>query len=167
MTPSLKPIAASLGTTDFVLRLCLAKLKEEDARQRVQHNQGPSIAWAVGHLLDHRTKMLLLLGVLKENPYTERFTATGATDGSGYPDLADFQRQWDMVAAELNAALEAATEETLAQVVEKGPHGEKTVLDQLVFLTWHDAYHMGGVGRIQRELGYPGLADLAMAAAAA
>ncbi|MCX6593723.1 MAG: DinB family protein [Acidobacteria bacterium] len=167
MTPLLKPIAASLGTTDFVLRLCLAELNEEDARQRVRHNQGPSIAWQIGHLLDHRTKMLALLGAPKENLYTERFTDKGATEGSDYPSLAEFQRQWDATTAELRAAMETATEETLAQVVEKGPHGEKTALDQLVFLCWHDAYHVGGVGLIQREMGYRGPAELAMAAMAA
>ena len=167
MTPILKPIAASFGTTNFILSMCLGDMKEQDARKRVRSDEGPSIAWEVGHMLDHRYKILGLLGVAKESPYTAKFTATGATDGNDYPATADYQQQWKEVSAELDAAMEAATEESLGRIVESGPHGEKTALDSIMFLTWHEAYHVGAVGGIRKELGYPGPAELAMARSAA
>ena len=166
MTPILKPIAANFRTTNFIMSLCLGDLKEQDARARARNGEGPSIAWEVGHMLDHRCKMLGLLGIAKESPYTAKYTATGATDGRDYPDTADYQRQWKQVYAELDAAMEAATEESLNRIVEKGPHGEKTALESIMFLTWHEAYHVGAVGSLRKALGYPGPAELAMAKSA-
>ena len=58
MTPILKPIAESFRITNFILELCLADLKETDAKKRVRKGEGPSIAWQVGHMLDHRCKVL-------------------------------------------------------------------------------------------------------------
>jgi len=166
MTPILKPIAASFRTTNFIMSLCLGDLKDQDARARTRRGEGPSIAWQVGHMLDHRCKVMGLLGVAKENPYTAKYTAAGATDGSDYPDVTDYQRQWKQVYAELEAAMEAATEESLSRIAEKGPHGEKTALESIMFLSWHEAYHVGAVGTIRKTLGYPGPAELVMAKSA-
>jgi uncharacterized damage-inducible protein DinB len=166
MTPILKPIAASFRTTNMILSLALPDLKEQDARKRVRNGEGPSIVWQVGHMLDHRCKVLELLGVAKENPYAAKFSPAGSSDGSDYPDTADCLQQWKQVSAELEAAMDAATPESLGRIVERGPHGEKTALDSIMFLTWHEAYHMGAVGGIRKELGYPGPAELVMAKAA-
>jgi uncharacterized damage-inducible protein DinB len=166
MTPILKPIAGSLHTTNMILSLALPDLKEQDARKRVRNGEGPSIAWEVGHMLDYRCKVLGLLGVDKENPYAAKFGATGATDGSDYPEIADCLQQWKEVSAELEAAMEAATEESLGRIVERGAHGEKTALDSIVFLAWHEAYHVGALGGIRKALGYAGPAELVMAKSA-
>jgi uncharacterized damage-inducible protein DinB len=167
MTPILKPIAASFHTTNFILSLCLGDLKEKDARERARSGEGPSIAWEVGHMLDHRCKILGLLGVAKESPYAAVYTATGATAGGEYPDTADYLQQWKQIDAELEAAMEAATEKSLSRVVETGAHGEKTAFDSIMFLTWHEAYHVGALAGIRKALGYPGPAELVMAKAAA
>src|SRR5438477_1101319 len=163
MTPILKPIAASFRTTNSILELRLGDIDEEDARKRVRNGEGPSIAWEVGHMLDHRCKVLALLGVAKESPYAAKYTAAGASDGSDYPDTADYRRQWSQAYTELEAAMEAATPESLGRIAEQGAHGEKTALDSIMFLTWHEAYHVGAVGSIRKELGYPGPAELVMA----
>ena len=167
MTPILKPIAANFRTTNFILSMCLGDMNEQDARKRVRSDKGPSIAWEVGHMLDHRCKILGLLGVAKESPYAAQYTAMGATDGGDYLNTADYQRQWNEISAELEAAMEAATEESLGRIVDGGPHHEKTALDSIMFLSWHEAYHVGAVGSIRKELGYPGPAELALAKRAA
>jgi hypothetical protein len=166
MLTVLKPIAASFGATNFILGLCLGQMGDKAARKRVRNGEGPSIAWQVGHMLDHRCKMLGLLGVAKESPYTAKYTSRGASDGSDYPVMTDLQRQWEQVHVELGAAIESATPESLDKTVQ-GIHGTETAFDSIIFLTWHEAFHIGAVGLICKELGYPGPAELALAKIAA
>jgi hypothetical protein len=165
MITILKPVAASFGTTNYVLDLCLEQLDEKDAMKRVRNGAGPSIAWEVGHMLDHRCKVLRLLGVTKANPYVAQYTAKSASDGSDYPAMADLRRQWKGVYVELSDAIEAAAPGLLDQMIEHRVHGPQTVLDSILFLAWHEAYHVGAVGAICKELGYPGPAELAAAKA--
>jgi uncharacterized damage-inducible protein DinB len=167
MLEVLKPIAASFATTNYVLALCLEQIDDTDARKRVRNGEGPSIAWQVGHMLDHRCKVLGLLGVKKANPYDSKYTASCASDGSDYPAMADLRHEWEQLYAELQPALEAASTESLGQMVERGVHGPRTVLDSTLFLIWHEAYHTGALASICKELGYQGPAELAIAKATA
>ena len=45
-----------------------------------------------------------------------------------------------------------------------GAHDEKSLRDQVTFLAWHEGYHMGALGALRKEMGYPGPAEKAMAA---
>ena len=153
MTPILIPIRASLGTTDGIVPLALSDLREQDARKRVRNGEGPSIAWQVQHMLASRCKILNLLGSAPECPIEE------GTD----MDIAQLLQQWREVEQKLGTAMESVTDETLKRSAESGPHGEKTALDRVLFLIWHEAYHVGALGGIRRELGFPGPAELVMA----
>ena len=140
MTSVLKPIAGSLRTTDFLLPICLDDLRAADVETRVRGGEGPSIEWQTAHMLQHRRGILELLG--------------------GASEPAD----WREVAAALEAAMEAATDETLARGVVSGVHGgAETVLDSIIFLVWHEAYHMGSLVAIRKELGYPSPAEILIA----
>lgn len=44
------------------------------------------------------------------------------------------------------------------------PHGEKVLLDTIVFWMWHESYHMGQLGTIRTQLGYPSTSELAVGA---
>ncbi len=167
MIPLLEPIVASLGTTNMLLPLVLNDLSDETARQRTRDGEGPSIAWEVGHLLDFRYQMLASLGAEKERPFAIDFIQTPASDGQDYPTLSELREVWDQLRAELEAALDAATERSIRQLMPKGgPHGEQAVLGWVVFLAWHEAYHMGAIGAIRKGLGLPGPAELVMAQSA-
>lgn len=43
-----------------------------------------------------------------------------------------------------------------------GPHDEKRILDTVLFFAWHEAYHVGGIGAIRKELGRKAIAELVM-----
>ena len=106
MTPILKPIASTFHTTNMILSLSLADLQESDARKCVRDGKGPSIAWSVGHMLHHRHQILGLLGVTKENPYAEKFSAAAAAKEDGdYPSVTDFLAQWKEVETDLDTAM--------------------------------------------------------------
>src|SRR5260370_24549768 len=90
MITILKRIAASFRTTTFILSMCLGDLKEQDARKRVRSDNGPSLAWEEGRMLDYRCNVLGLLGVAKGSPYTATYSAKGARDGKDYPGTAGY-----------------------------------------------------------------------------
>ena len=72
---------------------------------------------------------------------------TPATDGQDYPTVAELREAWQQLQAALETALDAATDGSVQRVASTdGPHGEQSVLDSIVFLVWHEAYHMGAIG---------------------
>ena len=166
MTSVLKPIADSFHTTNFVMALCLEDMQDSDSKERARNGKGPSIAWQVGHILDFRCAALKLLGVPKESPYSAKYSAAAASDGSDYPGVAAYQREWKQLTVELESALATASPESLARVAEDGVHGKQTALESLVFLTWHEACHVGALVAMRKQLGYPSPAELTLAKAA-
>ncbi len=152
-------------TTNHVLPLALADLTDESARRRTRGEDGPSISWTVGHLLDHRFKVLRLLGVDRQSPYTTMFGNAAATNGTDYPTLDDLRQQWAQLHADLEAACSGAPTHLLDRPIPgAGAHGETKIRDKIAFLAWHEGYHMGVIGAARKALGLPGPAELVRAA---
>ena len=158
------PIAASFRFTNPMVQLALGSVTAEQALKRSRNGEGPSIAWHVGHLLHYRCLALNALGFAKDSLYKERFSDQGASDGEGYPSVGELQQQWNAMAEEIDAASSGATDEALNGPTSfPGPHGEQKVLEAMTFFNWHEAYHMGGLSAVLKDLGLPGVSDLVMA----
>ncbi len=158
------PVAASFRFTDGMVRLVLGALDPQQAVARSREGAGPSVSWLVGHMLHYRCLALKTLGKEKVSPYGDLFGEAGATDGAGYPSPADLIEQWNAWAEELESVVAFASDE---QLEAQGPafgHGEQKVLDTMTFFTWHEAYHMGALSTVLKDLGLPGIADRVMAA---
>lgn len=166
MNALLEPVASCLGTTNMLLPLVLSDVSDELVRQRTRDGDGPSLAWEVGHMIDFRCHLLRNLGVEKERPFAIDFIRSRATEGQDYPTVAELRETWQQLQAEVNAALNGATEESLRRMVQmEGPHGEQSVLDAVSFVIFHEAYHMGAISAIRKSLGLPGPSELVMAQA--
>ena len=150
-----------------MMNLVAGDLNNEDARRRVREGEGASISWIIGHLLDFRCQAMNLFGAEKESEYKEMFGNAAAGDGSNYPDISALHEKWNELSNELEAVLQNVSDEQLTAPIEgdKSVHSEKSVLDVLVFYMWHESYHMGSLGMVRKELGYPATAELAVAAA--
>ncbi|MDP6580961.1 MAG: DinB family protein [Vicinamibacterales bacterium] len=160
-------LTALYQTTDGVLPFALTGVTNEVATTRIRDGQGPSISWTLGHLLHFRHHVVGLLGGTKEESFAS-FAKGGATDGSAGPDIAELEAAWERVGAALTERLAGASDDQLRQPSGGvGPHGEKTVLDEVVFLAWHEAYHLGSIGSIRTALGLRPTAELVMEAAGA
>ena len=95
MSDLIRPIAESLRVSDFFMGLLTGDLSNAQATQRVRVDEGPSISWVVGHLLNGRCEILKLLDPKAENPFAEKFDRlVAASDGSDYPPLADLLSSW-------------------------------------------------------------------------
>ena len=167
MASMAKPISESLNLTDFIMKLVIDDITDEDAVSRTRDTEGASMSWIVGHLLHYRHQMMRMLGEDIENPYAEQFGEVGASDGSDYPAVAELRRAWIETAGQVSEVVSSATDEQLKSPLPSGsPHGERTVLDILVFYMWHESYHMGQFGTIRAQLGYKPTAQLAVEATA-
>lgn len=167
MIPTLESAAASLRTTNMLVPLVLGDLTDELARRRTRGGEGPSIAWLLGHILDFRCQLITLLGTPKKSPFRVAFATSSATDGAAYPTVSEFLQHWKRIEADLDAALEDASEATIRRAVESGGfHVSRPALDAVAFCVFHEAYHVGALGAIRKSLGLPGPAELVMAQAA-
>jgi uncharacterized damage-inducible protein DinB len=153
----------TFGMTDYLMPMVLQDLGDEDARARARGEEGPSIAWMVGHLLHYRHHVMELLGADRDNPWAERFSAAEATDGSDYPTVTELGEAWEQVASDF-AEVMASKAETDFDQPASGAHDERSLRDQVVFYAWHEGYHMGALGAQLKRLGHLGPADRVRAA---
>ena len=93
------------------------------------------------------------------------FGSTGASDGSGYPEMAELQAAWSELSTQVLHALESASDEDLERRPgADSPHAEKTVLEALSFYAWHEPYHLGQLGTLRAQFGLKPTATLAVEA---
>lgn len=156
MSELIRPVAESLRISDFFLELMTGDLENDLAVMRIRDTEGPSISWVVGHLLNGRCELLRLLDPEAENPYAERFDRlVAATDGSDYPHIEDLRASWRELSGRVFAALGSVSDQQLVVPIEDVgmPHGEKNLLGLLVYVAWHETYHMGQIGTMRTWLG--------------
>ena len=163
------PMIESLKLSDFIINTVTGDVDDTTARRRARDTDGGSIAWIIGHLIHYRYQMLAVLGEAADDTFAKQFGSTGATDGADYPPLAELVEAWNAASALLLPVLEAAADDVLTQPLggEDTPHGEKRVLDTLVFLLWHEPYHIGQIGALRTQFGLTPTATLATQGAAA
>ncbi len=157
-----RPIIALYQLSNGILATSIRDLSDQDAKARSRGGAGPSVAWTIGHLCHYKLQVLGLLGHERENPFAATFEKTAATDGADYPALAELAARFSALNSELCAALESASAPARleAPMPGAGPHDEKTILDTVLFLAWHEAYHTGSIGAMRKEQGRRSIAEL-------
>lgn len=158
------PILGLQELSRNILATAIGDLTDADAKLRSRGGAGPSIAWTIGHLCHFKLEMLELLGQSRENPFAPRFADAGATEGDDYPSLDELAASYNALQDDVRDALSAAGDRLTAPIPGHGMHGETRALDRILFLAWHEAYHIGGIGAIRREQHRTGIADLVAAA---
>jgi uncharacterized damage-inducible protein DinB len=162
MGDTAKTLLGTFGMTDFLIPLVLEDVSDEDARKRSRDGKGPSIAWMVGHLLYYRHHVMSMLGHERVDPHGDTFTRP-ATDGSDYPTLAELQEQWGALATDFPAVFFSKTADDW-NARREGARDKRSLRDQVNFFAWHEGYHMGALGALLKEMGYPGPAEKVRAA---
>ena len=160
MDTLIQPIVALHAVSNSILATGIGDLTDQEAKARSRGGAGPSIAWTIGHLCHYKVRVLELLGQPRENAFTAQFEQTPASDGSDYPPLADLAASYAALNGDVCAALASAVDRLDAPLPGAGPHDEKRILDTVLFLTWHEAYHIGAIGAIRREQGRKAIAEL-------
>ena len=165
-TENARNLANVLKFNDDLLMLSLTGMTDEIARRRLRDG-GPSVAWNLGHILYHRNQIAAAVGcaapAIDLTPY-----AVAATEGREYPAVAELQTSWTEFSERLVAAINHLSAADLAAPSPIAlPHGEKTLLDALRFIVWHEGLHLGQVSLLRSHHGLTPLVTLVFERAAA
>ena len=163
MNSMIKPILESYRFSNFIINKVLDDISNEDAVKRIRNGEGSSISWIVGHLIDYRSQSLNLLSSESQREFKEIFSDASASDGSNYPSLTELKEKWNNQHNVIESTFANISDEQLSALLKKDDavHNEKTVLSVIIFYMWHEAYHIGALGMIRKELEYKSTSDLA------
>jgi uncharacterized damage-inducible protein DinB len=161
MSDPIDPLIETFAFNSRVVSLAAGDLSNQDATRRWKKGTGSSISYLVGHLCSSRYGLLKLLGVAHANPFAARFGAgVGSSDGGDYPTIAELTSRWRDLAGRLHGALTSLTPSQLdAEAPTAYPISDRTVRGALAFICWHESYHVGQVGILRTEMGYPSIQE--------
>lgn len=158
-TESATALTNLLTFNSDVLMVSLTGMTDETARRRLRDG-GPSVAWSIGHLLHHRNQIAAAIGCRGPAFDVARYAGT-ATDGLDYPAIDEFQAAWSELSPRLAAALDGLSADDLAAPSPIPlPHGERTLLDALRFVLWHETLHLGQISLLRSHHGLTPLVTL-------
>jgi hypothetical protein len=100
-----------------------------------------------------------MLGVKKDVAWQEFFRkGSKGDDFSRYPKLAEVRQVWQEITPQLVQVLEAASDEQLSAPAPRDfPVADKTMRGAILFLAFHEAYHVGQMSYLRKCLGKDGL----------
>jgi hypothetical protein len=142
---------ADLFTMNYrAIRALFRDVSEDEARRRPDGRQNP-MSWIAGHVAVYRAEAVGLLGgAAAGRDLKPLFGKDVRSDPATWPPLAEVLAQLaglqDALAARLLAAGDSAFEKTTAT-----PAG--VVLPTIVFLHFHETYHLGQLGYVRTWLG--------------
>ena len=156
-----RPIIALYELSNGILNTGIGDLSDENAKTRSRGGEGPSIAWTIGHLCHYKIKVLNLLGQIARESVLLDLRARGGNRRRG---LSAAERPGgELFGAEHRTVHRARffrRSPRGTRCPAPGSHDEKRIIDTVLFLAWHEAYHIGAIGAIRREQGRKAIADL-------
>ena len=142
------------GISTALVEKAVRDFSDEEAARRVEGNSN-CMLWLFGHLTSVRCSLAGMLGVKKEMPWQPLFRkgATG-TDFSQYPKMAEIREVWQDITPQLFQLLETAGDEQLAAPAPRDfPIPDKTMRGAILFLAFHESYHVGQMSYLRKCLG--------------
>lgn len=136
-------IIGTLETNMFVLRKQLENLTHEQTIMQLPF-RGNCLNWIVGHILEHRDKMLALLGeggALNEAE-TELYKSGSDPITTGNNALP-LERLFADLEANHQRLVKKLVQLSAEELAIKPAGSERTIGERLNGLTWHETYHMG------------------------
>jgi hypothetical protein len=155
MDPAISMIVPLFRATDQLFHSALEGIAREDLLRRPHDGSNPMI-WVAGHAMTSRASLTRIVGERVENPWSETF-ARGATVDSAvsYPEASEIIALWDTVTEKLMPRLGQLTDEELSKPSPfPPPTGDKTKRGAIVFLNYHETYHIGQMAYLRKWLGY-------------
>ncbi|HEV8370103.1 MAG TPA: DinB family protein [Pyrinomonadaceae bacterium] len=141
--------------SDQLFHRALEGIKREDLLRRPHDGSNPLI-WIAGHAMTVRGSLARIIGERVENQWSQLFARGAVVDSnSHYPEVTEIISLWDAVTAKLMPRLEQLGNEELAQPAPFPlPTGDKTKRGAIVFLNYHETYHIGQMAYLRKWLGY-------------
>ena len=155
MDHTISAISSLFHTNDQLFHRALDGIDREHLLQR-PHDGSNSLIWIAGHATTSRASLTKMLGESVENPWSELFKRGATIDSNvSYPEIQEIVSLWEDVTEKLMTRLKALTDEELAQPATfPVPAGDKTQRSAIVFLNYHETYHIGQMAYLRKWLGH-------------
>ena len=145
-------LTSVLQLNDEVLMAALTDMTDGQARRRLRDG-GPSVAWNIGHMLQHRHHIGAAIGCDGPAFDLTRY-ANSATGGADYPVIGELRAAWRDYSGRLRSAVHRLDASALAGPAPMHvPHAEQTLLAALRFVVWHEGLHLGQVSLLRSHHG--------------
>ena len=158
MDPTIVPVA-QLYAMDTPLYAKALDGLDREALLRRPGGQANGLLWIAGHLAGARCGLARLLGATVRFPWPRLFVRGAEAPGDDdLPEVAEIRRAWDEGSSAFLARLaEVGEAELEAPSSRPYPIEDKSVRGAIVFLAYHEAYHIGQMSLLRKWLGQPGL----------
>lgn len=155
MDHSIATIVPLFRTNDSLFHRALESIPREDLLRRPHDDSNPLI-WVAGHVLTSRASLAKLTGERLDVPWSEMFArGSTVTANISYPETAEVISQWDHVTEKLMQRLALLDDEELSKPSPFPiPTGDKTKRGAVIFLNYHETYHIGQMAFLRKWLGY-------------
>jgi len=155
MDSAIATIIPLFRASDQLFHRALDGIKREDLLRRPHDGSNPLI-WVAGHAMTSRGSLTKIAGESVENKWSDIF-ARGSTvnENVSYPEVSEIISLWDNITVKLMPRLEVLGDEELAKPTPfPVPTGDKTKRGAIVFLNYHETYHIGQMAYLRKWLGY-------------
>lgn len=154
MHPSLKPLHEILALNSRLFRHCLDGLSDEDSRRRPDERTN-NVAFIALHMCDARFHLAGWLGFKSENPFGRFAEVTHIDEMPEFPNLSEVSVHWDRVSEVLEGNLPSLDVGLLESPAPfELPIGDGKLLSSLAFMLQHEAYHIGQLSILRKQLGF-------------
>jgi hypothetical protein len=158
MDPLVSQSSQLYGISTALVERALRDFSDEEARQRIEGNSN-CMLWLFAHLTAARCSLAGMLGVRKDVAWREYFgKGSKGDDFARYPTLAEVRQVWREITPLLVQGLETASDEQLSATPPRDfPIPDKTMRGAILFLAYHESYHVGQMSYLRKCLGKDGL----------
>lgn len=145
---------------DMLFERAIAGLSEEELRRFPVGDANP-MWWIAGHVAAARAMLAGMLDGQSAVAYARLFDQKSQPSlDAAYPPIAEIHQALKDAGTRLRKRFEAMTEaDLLAPAPRRFPNGDPTLRGAIVFLAYHESYHLGQMAYVRKCLGYPGIVD--------
>jgi uncharacterized damage-inducible protein DinB len=157
-SPVTAPLAVIFAVNDGLITRALEGLSEDELWTRTSERTNPMF-WLYGHIVHTRGALLRALGDDFRTGWGDKFQRGAVLlPRDAYPNQAEIGQLRGESSARIQARLAALTDEQLNAPPTATLPAVKNMADQIAFLAFHEAYHVGQLGLLRKMLGHAGIA---------
>ena len=155
MDATIATLVPLFRATDQLFHQALVGISREDLLRRPHADSNPLI-WVAGHAMTSRSGLTRIIGGDAENPWSQMFGRGARVDENiQYPEVSQIIERWDQITEKLMSRIEVVDDEELLKPSPfPVPTGDKTKRGAVVFLNYHETYHIGQMAYLRKWLGY-------------
>jgi len=142
------------GISTALVEKAIRDFSDDEAVDRVAGNSN-CMLWLFAHLTAVRCSLAGILGAKKEVAWQEHFRkGSSGDDFANYPSMAEVRQVWQEITPQLMQALETTGDERLsAPATRDFPIPDKSVRGAILFLAYHESYHVGQMSYLRKCIG--------------